>query len=229
MCVCVEDRFLFLTCKASHLELDRNTQQINKPSHFKRKLSDVDVWFFFHHHCSHLSWKAAFDVSSIIDSPSIHRSCLNTAELLPCAMESGRLLKGWRRAILPRLYSFFSSGCFDLFFAPGVGFLDPPLPLFAVPPPSAPPGMNDSLREQALSLPKSVEHCEKAMQQSQSSTLISPCCVTLQKPNVPNSYLVFFFPTVTLGIDCLCFLMFAERAWGLQWGEPFFLTHLTPP
>ncbi len=138
MCVCVEDRFLFLTCKASHLELDRNTQQINKPSHFKRKLSDVDVWFFFHHHCSHLSWKAAFDVSSIIDSPSIHRSCLNTAELLPCAMESGRLLKGWRRAILPRLYSFFSSGCFDLFFAPGVGFLDPPFLYLQCPHPPHP-------------------------------------------------------------------------------------------
>ncbi len=107
VCVCVEDRFIFLTCKASHLELARNTQQINKPSHFKRKLSDVDVWFFFHHHCSHLSWKTAFDVSSIIDSPSIRRACLNTAELLPCAMESGRLLKEWRRAILPRLYSFF--------------------------------------------------------------------------------------------------------------------------
>ncbi len=107
VCVCVEDRFIFLTCKASHLELARNTQQINKPSHFKRKLSDVDVWFFFHHHCSHLSWKTAFDVSSIIDSPSIRHACLNTAELLPCAMESGRLLKEWRRAILPRLYSFF--------------------------------------------------------------------------------------------------------------------------
>lgn len=149
---------------------------------------------FFHHHCSHLSWKAAFNVSSIIDSPSIRRACLNTAELLPCAMESGRLFQEWHRAILPCLYSFFSSGCFDLFFAPGVGFLYPPFPLFVVPPPSAPPGMNDSQREQAVSLPKSVERGEKAMQHSQSSTLISPCCVTLQKANVPNSYSVFFFP-----------------------------------
>lgn len=172
------------------------------------------------------SFQCQFDNRQAVYSPCVLKYCR------VAAVCDGRLFKEWHRAILPCLYSFLfsSSGCFDLFFAPGVGLLDPPFPLFAVPPLSAPPGMNDSLREQAVSLPKSVEHGEKAMQQSQSSTLISPCCVTLQKANVPNSYLLFFFfLTVTLGIDCLCFLMFAERAWGLQWGEPFFLTHLTPP
>ncbi len=141
VCVCVEDRFIFLTCKASHLELARNTQQINKPSHFKRKLSDVDVWFFFHHHCSHLSWKTAFDVSSIIDSPSIRRACLNTAELLPCAMESGRLLKEWRRAILPRLYSFFPLDALTSSLHQVWVSLIPLFLYLQCPPPSAPPGI----------------------------------------------------------------------------------------
>lgn len=78
-CVCVEDRFLFLTCKASHLELTRNTQQINKPSHFKRKLSDVDVWFFFSSSLFSLimkgSFQCQFDNRQPVYSPCVLKYC----------------------------------------------------------------------------------------------------------------------------------------------------------
>lgn len=41
---------------------------INKPSHFKPKISEM----FYHHHCSDLSWKAVFSVSFLIDSLSLY-------------------------------------------------------------------------------------------------------------------------------------------------------------
>lgn len=105
VCVCVWDGFLFLTCKASHLELTRNTQQINKPSHFKRKVSDVDVWFFFSSSLFSLimkgSFQCQFDNRQPVYSPCVLKYCR------VAAVRDGRLFKEWHGAILPCLYSFF--------------------------------------------------------------------------------------------------------------------------
>ncbi len=91
------------------------------------------------------------------------------------------------------------------------------------------PWYSDSLWEQALSLPKSVEHGEKAMQQSQSSTLISPCCVTLQKANVPNSYLFFFFPDCNARYWLFMLFNVCGEGLGLAMGGTVLLDTLNAP
>lgn len=73
--------------------------------------------------------------------------------------------------------------------------------------------MNDS--PLLLFLSESKELGEKAVLPSQSTTLISPRCITPQKPCIPYTHLFVFFSAVILSIDCLCFWMFVERPWGL--------------
>lgn len=109
-----------------------------------------------------------------------------------------------------QLVSFLSCRCFDFFIVLGVCFLDLTLLLLDSPHPPPPKSLhaphlalNDSLL--LLFLSKSKELGEKAVLPSQSTTLISLRCITLQKPCIPHTHPFVFFPAVTLSIDCLCF------------------------
>lgn len=69
-----------------------------------------------------------------------------------------------------------------------------------------------------------------------SISLISLCCVTLEKP-LRSRTCFFFFSTlslllflwVTFSIDCLCFLMLWRGPGACGWGKSALLDTLTPP
>ena len=95
------------------------------------------------------------------------------------------------------------------------------------------------------SLPPSEKKSFATIHYSPASiSLISLCCVTLEKP-LRSSYLVFFlffcflffsstlslllFLWVTFSIDCLCFLMLWRGPGACGWGKSALLDTLTPP
>lgn len=96
-----------------------------------------------------------------------------------------------------------------------------------------PPAMNDSLGEAPFLHQKALQLYTYS---PASISLISLCCVTLEKP-LRSRTCFFFFSTlplllflwVTFSIDCLCFLMLWRGPGACGWGKSALLDTLTPP